>query len=328
MAKGGEDVALYLEKIEQAARVRRAAEERLVGDEQLTPSERMGVEATIRRENESIKLYAERVNKVLQRAARTGERLEPIKIRPSIADAQLEQFFLSVKNAIDRLNELRDQDSQWTPRAEKNLEVRLEQAERLEERAARTRAELEAKAAELQARLDRTRPLVEQREQELQEIERRLKRNREEERKLEAERKKLQDAEAAKRREQTGLERLKQNAEHMRKRAHNFEAKVQAKQQAQALQEQIDLIERFIASQIRYRLDELERIAEQLRREREQLEQARRAGSKDREQLEAEIRAVEEQLAECRKRAAEEDRRLEEIRQAKDRMQLTASQKL
>ena len=127
------EIPLYVQKIELAAKQRQDTEDRLEeAGKELKLSERFRAEAKIRKYNLDIAEYAEKINAALRELSKSKtQRIDPIRVPASITDPQLKRYLTSVKRTVDKLEDSRVNDLDRKPRDEKQLSIRLDEAQRL-----------------------------------------------------------------------------------------------------------------------------------------------------------------------------------------------------
>lgn len=321
-----QEIPLYVEKIHQAAFERQSTQELLESDKDLSGSERFRAEARVRKYNDDIATYAEKINVALKALAKSDQRIDPIRVQSSISDPQLAKYLLSVKNTVAQLGESRMKELSRVKRDEKQLEIRIDEAQRVEKASKKAIEQLRSERKKVKKELTELDRTLADRKRQVAPVTPRIKQAKEELKKVRAELKKLETKRHEMKREREGLERRKAQLDLKRKNEPRGAERVQMRKQSEELKAKLEQSVAYDRDHIEFRHKELTKIETQLIEELRKLEEAKRASDTDLKKVEEErarLQKIDEDAAE-RERAEEE--RLQTISKVQTQLAAVAAE--
>lgn len=322
------EIPLYIQKIGLAAEERQSTQEVLESTKELGSSERSRAEARVRKYNLDIATYAEKINEALKKlaAAKAKERVDPVRVPESISDPQLSKYLLSVKHTVDQINESRMKELKRLPRDEKQLQIRIDEAQRIEQATKKALEQLRSESERVKQQIASRERALEERRRQLAPIKPRVDRAKQDKARVKEQVDKLERVRAERRRERQFLERRKAALDLKRKNEKRPQERVMMRRDSERLGAQIDEGVKFEREHIDFRVKEFDKVRGQLEDELKKLTEALRSGEKDIKRVEDELGQLREIQRSCKERMEQEEKRLAEVQAVLGKLQAVAAE--
>jgi chromosome segregation ATPase len=301
----------WVSNLEEAAKARAVAQDRLNKPNLSTDDERQ-LSEEISKRNEEIETYARRINDDLKRAASERLKVELSGNIDSIRDGQLDGYLKSVRTTIDSLNEQINAEGRSAERYAVSVREKRVQAEKLDEVSKKNQQTLARDEAKLTDALKDAEKRLDNREDDQRKVDLELRRLESERKKFGMEYDRVKDFQADQQKQQTKMSRDADDLDKRIKSERVRERRDQLRDQLDRFQPQLDQQKKLL-DQLAFQLGQLDRIRDKLDLEKEQLTAAAGSAKADIQSMKAEIAEFKKTRQAIRDNIAKEGKRREAL---------------